>query len=130
MRGLYGEVLPEVFRTDRATKERGLCDKNRREYFPVQTEQTRLIRDLLYGFVGSQFVLICRKKQKTLSLLQLSAVYTAGFWQNTVKNLLMSVVTKPFLDLKKNVKSEVCLRYSKGNKFSLINLSIYFISSG
>ncbi len=57
MRGLYGEVLPEVFRTDRATKERGLCDKNRREYFPVQTEQTRLIRDLLYGFVGSQFVL-------------------------------------------------------------------------
>ena len=58
MRGLYEEVLPEVFRTDRATKERGLCDKNRREYFPVQTGQTRLIRDLLYGdFVGSQFVL-------------------------------------------------------------------------
>ena len=54
---MYGEVLPEVFRTDRATKERGLFDKNRREYFPVQTEQTRLIRDLLYGFVGSQFVL-------------------------------------------------------------------------
>ena len=28
---MYEEVLPEVFRTDRATKERGLCDKNRRE---------------------------------------------------------------------------------------------------
>ena len=54
--GLYGKVLPEVFRTDRATKERGLCDENRRQYFPVQTEQTRLIRDLLYGFVGLQFV--------------------------------------------------------------------------
>ena len=32
------------------------CNKNRRQYFPVQTEQTRLIRDLLYGFVGLQFV--------------------------------------------------------------------------
>ena len=50
MRGLYGKVLSEDYRTDRATKER---------YFPVQTEQTRLIRDLLYGFVGSQFVLDC-----------------------------------------------------------------------
>ena len=56
MGGLYGKVLPEVFRTDRATKERGLCDKNRRQYFPVQSEKTRLIRDLLYGFVGLQFV--------------------------------------------------------------------------
>ena len=43
---LYGKVLPEVF----------LCDKKRRQYFPVQTEQTRLIRDLLYGFVGLEFV--------------------------------------------------------------------------
>ena len=33
------------------------CDKNRKRYFPVQTEQTRLIRDLLYGFVESQFFL-------------------------------------------------------------------------
>ena len=55
MGGLYGKVLPEVFRTDRATKEGGLCDKNLRQYFPVQTEQTRLIRDLLYGFVALQF---------------------------------------------------------------------------
>ena len=36
--------------------ERGLCDKNGRQFFTVQTEQTRLIRDLLYGFVGLQFV--------------------------------------------------------------------------
>ena len=50
------KVLPEVFRTDRATKERGLCDKNRRQFFTVQTKQKRLIRDLLYGFVGLQFV--------------------------------------------------------------------------
>ena len=57
VRGLYGRVLPEVFRTDRATKERGLCDKNQRQYFPLQTEQTRLISGLLYGFVGLQFVL-------------------------------------------------------------------------
>ena len=35
----------------------GLCDKNQRQYFPLQTEQTWLIRDLLYGFVGLQFVL-------------------------------------------------------------------------
>ena len=33
VRGLYGKVLPEVFRTDRATKERGLCDKNRSAKF-------------------------------------------------------------------------------------------------
>ena len=51
MRGLYGKVLPGVFRTDRATKE-----QNRRQYFPVQTEQVRLIRDLLYRFVELQFV--------------------------------------------------------------------------
>ncbi len=68
MRGLYGKVLPEVIRADRATKKRGLCDKNRRQYFPVQTEQTRLIRDLLYGFDGSKFVLTVRKDQKTLFL--------------------------------------------------------------
>ena len=33
-----------------------LWDKNRRPYLPVQTEQTRLIRDLSYGFVGLKFV--------------------------------------------------------------------------
>ena len=38
--------------------------------------QTRLIRDLLYGFAGSQFVVILYKDQKTLSLqLKRSAVY-------------------------------------------------------
>ena len=43
--------LPELFsRTDRATKERGLFEKTEGKYFPVQTEQTRLIRHLLYGF--------------------------------------------------------------------------------
>ena len=58
-----GKYCLRGFRTDRATKERGLvCDKNRRQYFPVQTEQTKLIRDLLYGFVGSQFVLTLYKK--------------------------------------------------------------------
>ena len=49
--------MPEVFRTDRATKELGLCDKNQRQYFPPQTEQTRLIRDLLYGFVKVDYSL-------------------------------------------------------------------------
>ena len=49
---MYGKVLAEVLRTDRATKKRGLCDKNGRQYLiPEQTEQTRLIKDLLYGFV-------------------------------------------------------------------------------
>ena len=61
MRGLYGKVLPEVFRTDRATKGRGLCDKNRRQCFPVQTEQTRLIRDLLVLLYCSDFVEKTRK---------------------------------------------------------------------
>ena len=51
---LYGKVLPEVF----------LCDKKRRQYFPVLTEQTRLIRDLLYGFVGLEFVVTVEKTKK------------------------------------------------------------------
>ena len=34
----------------RATKERCLCEKTEGKYFPVQTEKTRLIRNLLYGF--------------------------------------------------------------------------------
>ena len=55
MRGLYGKVLPEVFLC--RPSDEGLCDKNQRQDFPVLTEQTRFIRDLLYGFVGSQFVL-------------------------------------------------------------------------
>ena len=39
------------FRTDRVTKEQGLCEKKTEsKYFAVQTEQTRLIRHLLYGF--------------------------------------------------------------------------------
>ncbi len=103
MRGLYGKVLPEVYRTDRATKERGLCDKNRRQYFPIQTEQTRLIRDLLYGFVGSQFVLdFVEKKQKTLSLLQLSAIYTGGFWQCTCcNNKTITILQRKEFNLRK-----------------------------
>ena len=38
----------------RAKKERSLFDKNRRQYFPVQTEQTSLIIGVLYGFVGHE----------------------------------------------------------------------------
>ena len=50
VRGLYGKVFSWGFRTDRATKERGLCEKTESKYFPVLSEQTRLIRHLLYGF--------------------------------------------------------------------------------
>ena len=50
VRGLYGGVFVWGFPTDRATKERGLCEKTESKYFPEQTEQTRLIRHLLYGF--------------------------------------------------------------------------------
>ena len=32
-----------------------LCDKNQRQYFLVQTEETRLIRDLLYGLLDRNF---------------------------------------------------------------------------
>ena len=35
-----------------------LCDKNQRQYFPPQTDQTRLIRDLLYGFV-TKWITVC-----------------------------------------------------------------------
>ena len=42
------------FRTDRATKEKK-CEKTEGKYFPVQTEWTRLIRLLLYGFWFSFF---------------------------------------------------------------------------
>ena len=38
------------FRSTGATKERGLCEEIEGKYFPVQTEQTRLIRNLLYIF--------------------------------------------------------------------------------
>ena len=43
-----GKVFARDFRTDQATKERGLCEKTEGKYFPVQTEQTRLIRLLFY----------------------------------------------------------------------------------
>ena len=33
--------------------------------------------------------------------------------------------TWPTLDLKNNIKSEISLRYSKGNKLSSISLSLY-----
>ena len=45
-----GKVFAWGFRTGQATKERGLCEKNEGKDFPVQTEQTRLIRLLLYSF--------------------------------------------------------------------------------
>ncbi len=61
MRGLYGKVLPEVFHTDQAMKERGLCHKNRRQYLPVQIEQTRLIRDIFIWLYCSDFVEKTRK---------------------------------------------------------------------
>ena len=48
MRGLYGKVLPEVFRTDQATKERDLCDENRRQFSPVQTKHANEVNK---GFI-------------------------------------------------------------------------------
>ena len=33
-----GKYLPEVFRTDRATKERALSEKTESKYFPLQIE--------------------------------------------------------------------------------------------
>ena len=47
VRGLYGKVFAWGFRTDRA---RSVQKKTEGKYFPVQTEQTRLIRHSLYGF--------------------------------------------------------------------------------
>ena len=47
---LFLRSLAWGFRTDRATKERGVCEKYEGKYFPVQAEQTSLIRHLLYGF--------------------------------------------------------------------------------
>ena len=45
-----GNYFPEVFvQTERRRSE--ICaEKTEGKYFPVQTEQTRLIRNLLYGF--------------------------------------------------------------------------------
>ena len=40
------------------------------------------------------------------------------------KNFLKSVDTRPTLDLKKNTKSEISLRYSKGSKLSSVSLSL------
>ena len=45
----------------------------------VQTEQTRLIKDLLYGFVGLKFVVPFRKDQKTLSLLNVQPYLFGSF---------------------------------------------------
>ena len=47
---LYGKIFACGFRTDLATKERGLCKKKQYKYFSVHIEQTRLITHLLYGF--------------------------------------------------------------------------------
>ena len=58
------------------TKERGLCDKNFRQYFPVQTEQTRLIRDLLYGFVlDRNFCDFIEKTEKHIRCQTCSRIY-------------------------------------------------------
>ena len=45
------------------------------QYFSVQTEQARLIRDLLYGFVGLQFVVTLLKRPKNASAAKHSAVF-------------------------------------------------------
>ena len=49
MWSLYKKVFAWGFHTDLATKERSLGGKTQGKYFPVQTEQTRLIRNILYG---------------------------------------------------------------------------------
>ena len=82
MRGLYGKVLLEVFRTDQAMKEQGLCDKNQRQHFLGQAKQARLVRDLLYIWLC--YIAICsdfvEKTRKHLCWPKLSSIATGGFW--------------------------------------------------
>ena len=45
---------------------------------------------------------LCRKKQKTLSLLQLSAIYTGGFWQCTCcNNKTITILQRKEFNLRK-----------------------------
>ena len=75
MGGQYGKVLAEVFCTDKAIKGQGLCDKNQRQYFPVQNKQTRLIREVLYDFVESQFFHFFQTANQPISMHHLSQPY-------------------------------------------------------
>ena len=45
-----GKYLPEVFVQTERRRSEVCAEKAEGKYFPVQTEQTRLIRNLLYGF--------------------------------------------------------------------------------
>ena len=55
MGGLYGKVLPEVFRTDRATKERGLCDKKPKAIL----SRTDRANEVNKGFIIWLWIAIC-----------------------------------------------------------------------
>ena len=77
-----GKYFPEVFVQTERRKERGLCEKNEGKYFPVQTEQTRLIR-LLHSFwfiffsvYSAVFVFRCCRLPIPLSFLVPFHVYT------------------------------------------------------
>ena len=53
MRGYIKDLLTSFARSVKeiiCLKFSFLCEKNEDKYFAVQTEQTRLIRHLLYGF--------------------------------------------------------------------------------
>ena len=45
-----GKYLPEVFIQTEQQRSKVCVENPRAKYFPVQTEQMRLIRNLLYGF--------------------------------------------------------------------------------
>ena len=92
MRGLYGKVLPEVC----AIKTEG----NTFPYRPSkQAVNKGFIIWLCWIAVCSDFV---EKNQKTLSLLQLSAVYTGGFWQCTCcNNKTITILQRKKFNLRK-----------------------------
>ena len=50
------------YRTDRATKERGLCDKNLRQYFPVQTSHS-VNKCLLLAKVKNKAIVFANDRQ-------------------------------------------------------------------
>ena len=45
-----GKYLPEVLVQSERRRSEVCAEKTKGKYFPVQTEQTKLIRSLLYGF--------------------------------------------------------------------------------
>ena len=63
-----GKYLPEVFVQTERRRSEVCAKKNEGKYFPVQTEQTRLIRHLLYyihvafGSFSSLFIALCSSK--------------------------------------------------------------------